>query len=206
LSEDGPSQSSIEEAQSDKMMPRARQEIMETRREEKKAVDEDKLDDIESLRKALKEEQERANEYLSRFKYLQADFENYQKRTKKEMAEIATREDVRIIGSLLEVVDDLERAVKVGDESNDKKALIGGVRIILNEMKAVLHQEGLSEMETVGKPFDPYRHQAASHVATSDQPENTIVGELRKGYLLHGEVVRPAIVEVAKRIEAESDE
>jgi len=151
------------------------------------------------LKEALEQEKARADEYLNRLKYLQADFENYQKRVEREREELVKRGNEELILKLLSVVDDLERAVEASKSSSDKEVLVIGVQMVLKQFQAALAEEGLSQIEAVGKPLDPELHEAVATVETDQYPENIIVRVLRKGYSLNGKVIRPSMVEVAKK-------
>jgi len=155
--------------------------------------------DAGKLKEALEQEKERADEYLNRLKYLQADFENYQKRVKREQEELVKRGNEQLIVKLLSVIDDLERAIEAAKSSSDKEGLVTGVEMVLKELQATLAEEGLSQIEAVGKPLDPELHEAIGTVETDQYPENIIVRVLRKGYSLNGKVIRPSMVEVAKK-------
>ena len=151
------------------------------------------------LKEALEREKERADEYLNRLKYLQADFENYQKRVEREREELVKRGSEELILKLLGVVDDLERAIEASKSSSDREVLVSGVEMVLKQLQATLAEEGLSQIEAVGRPLDPELHEAIATVETDQYPENIIVRVLRKGYSLNGRVIRPSMVEVAKK-------
>ena len=171
--------------------------------EEKETVETKTLElekEVEKLRKALEEERKKAEDYLIRLKYLQADFENYRKRVKKEIEETVRLEIEKLVLKLLNVLDNLELALKVGRETDNKDALIKGVELTLDGLKEVLKEEGLVGIEALGKPFDPNFHEAVEHVKTNNQPDNIVVEELRKGYILRGKVIRPSIVKVSKLV------
>jgi len=136
---------------------------------------------------------------LNRLKYLQADFENYQKRVKREQEELVKHGSEQLIVKLLGVVDDMERAIEASKSSSDKEVLVSGVQMVLKQLQATLAEEGLSQIEAVGKPLDPELHEAIATVETDQYPENIIVRVLRKGYSLNGKVIRPSMVEVAKK-------
>ena len=155
------------------------------------------INEVETLKTALKAEQEKANDYLNRLKYLQADFENFQKRMQKEMDEIIHYGNQSLICELLTIIDELEYAIEAGKSSNDKKAITEGVEMILKKMYETLRREGLSRIDAVGKPFDPSKHDAVAKVPTKDYKEGTIVEEVRKGFMLKGKVIRPSLVKVA---------
>jgi len=151
------------------------------------------------LEEALEREKERADGYLNRLKYLQADFENYQKRVEREREELVKRGNEELILKLLGVVDDLERAIEASKNSSDKEVLVSGVEMVLKQFQATLAEEGLSQIEAVGKPLDPELHEVITTVETDQYPENIIVRVLRKGYKLNGKVIRPSMVEVATK-------
>ena len=136
---------------------------------------------------------------MNRLKYLQADFENYQKRVKREQEELVKHGSEQLIVKLLGVVDDMERAIEASKSSSDKEVLVSGVQMVLKQLQATLAEEGLSQIEAVGKPLDPELHEAIATVETDQYPENIIVRVLRKGYSLNGKVIRPSMVEVAKK-------
>lgn len=155
-------------------------------------------DELEHLRTEINAEHERAIDYLNQLKYLKADFENYQKRTQKEIAEIIEFANERLILRLLTQIDDLERAVDSADKA-EKTVLVNGLKLILTELKRTLAEEGLQEISANGKPFDPSRHEASAVIHSNEYPDQTIVEEMRKGYMLRGRVLRPSTVKVAKR-------
>lgn len=156
------------------------------------------------LEKALEEERKKSEEYLTRLKYLQADFENLQKRTKKEIEEIVKYSNEDLIVNLLPVLDDLERALNAGKSSDNKDAVIGGLELILKETQNVLFQKGLSAIDSVGKKFDPAKHEAIGFISSPDHEDNTVIRELRRGYMLNNMVIRPSMVEVARKSSTES--
>ncbi len=152
----------------------------------------------ESLNAEVEAERERANAYLTQLKYLKADFENYQKRTKKDIAEIIEFANERLILRLLTQIDDLERAVNSA-ETAEKTVLINGLKLILTELKRTLAEEGLQEIHAEGEPFDPSKHDASGVLHSDEYPDQTVVEEERKGYMFKGRVVRPSIVKVSRR-------
>ncbi len=155
-------------------------------------------DEIELLKSELKAERERANDYLNQLRYLKADFDNYQKRSKREIAEIIEFANERLILRLLTQIDDLQRAVDSADKA-EKTVLVNGLKLILIELKRTLADEGLQEIPAKGEPFNPEMHEASAVVHSNEYPDQTVVEEMRKGYMLKGRVVRPSMVKVSKR-------
>jgi molecular chaperone GrpE len=152
---------------------------------------------IDALILALAEEKRRSEEYLNRLKYLQADFENYQKRVDKQLEEVKKSSNQHLVCELLEVVDELEMAVKTGSEAGPVDVLIQGVEMTLKKMRKVLEAEGVSPIMCVGKHFDPSVHAAVSTVEKEGVAEGTVLEELRRGYTMNEKVIRPSIVKVA---------
>jgi molecular chaperone GrpE len=134
---------------------------------------------------------------LCRFKYLQADFENYRKRVDKAVQESIQRSNEKLILNIIEVVDDLENAISAGKNTENKKALLEGVQMVHKKLDKILEKEGLVRLESVGKPFDPKIHDVLAEVPTKGQQRGTVVEETRKGFMFKGKVLRPCVVKVA---------
>src|SRR5208283_996717 len=160
------------------------------------------IDDKESEQKNFEElvecEKKRSQDYLTRLTYLQADFENLKKRFERESEQIRNYCTERLVTSLLDVVDELELAVKNGEISTSPESLIEGVEMTLKKLRKVLEQEGVTPIESPeGKAFDPTRHNAIAAVEQDDVEDGTVLEEIRKGYMMKGKVIRPTIVKVA---------
>ena len=161
--------------------------------------------EIRRLREELKAEQARSTECLNRLKYLQADFENFRKRAEKEFREATQRSNEKLIVNLLDVIDDLERAIETGKTTENLDALSDGIEMVYRNLCTILEREGLTRIETLGKPFDPNLHEVLAKVRTNDREEGTVIEEARKGFTFKGRVMRPSIVKIACRTER-SDE
>jgi molecular chaperone GrpE len=159
---------------------------------------------LEELAHALNEEKKRSEEYLAKLKYMQADFENYRKRLDRQMEEVRKYSNERLAIQLLDIVDELEMAIKSARSSNSKETLIQGVEMTLNNLKRVLEKEGVYPIECVGKPFDSSKHDAVSKVERNDVKGCTVVEEVRKGYVMKEKVIRPSVVKVAVEPPSES--
>ena len=129
--------------------------------------------------------------------YLQADFENYRKRTERKINEIAKFSNERLIVNLLSIIDEMEMAIQVGKETKNKEALLKGIEMILKKMYATMGHEGLTKIEAVGKPFDPKIHEVAMKVPTKEHDEGVVIEEVRKGFMLRDKVIRPSMVKIA---------
>jgi molecular chaperone GrpE len=127
----------------------------------------------------------------------QAEFENYRKRMERERADFVRHAGFDIVKEVLPVLDNLERALRAA-EAGPEGQFRAGVEIIHRQLQDILARQGVSEIESLGKPFDPHLHQAVSHVETDAQPEDTVFEVLQKGYLFKDRLLRPAMVSVAR--------
>lgn len=142
------------------------------------------------------EEKARAEEYYQRMLRLQADLDNFRRRTRQEKEDWFRMAAEEFAQALLPVLDNFDLAL--ANPGNDLEQFLTGVRMIRGQLHETLGNQGLEPLTSVGEPFDPTRHEAVSQVTGSGQPEDTVVDEIRKGYLFKGRVLRPAMVRVAK--------
>jgi molecular chaperone GrpE len=150
-----------------------------------------------NLEQQLDVERKRSEDYLTRLKYLQADLENLKKRFDRQMEEVKNYCIEHLVLQLLNVVDELEMAVRTAQSATSPHPLVEGVQMTLKKLRKVLEEEGVSPIEsTEGKAFDPSRHQAIATVKRDDVEECTVVEEVRKGYIMKDKVIRPSIVKV----------
>ena len=153
----------------------------------------DQSEDIEALQAALAEEKEKTEKYLANWQRSQADLENYMKRTEQEKSEMAECANRILILDLLPVLDDFERAFASLPVELDEQNWTEGIKLIYNEVKAVLETQGLAEIRAKGECFDPCWHEAAGQL---EGEEGIVVEEIRKGYKFRDKLLRPAMVMV----------
>jgi molecular chaperone GrpE len=139
-----------------------------------------------------------AESYLDDLRRLQADFDNYRKRTLREQTARAASASQALVARLLPVLDNFELAVSSAEQSRDFDRMLKGVEMVFGELREVLESEGLVRIEAEGKPFDPERHEAVIAVEEEDTEPGMVVDIVRAGYELRGKVLRPAMVKVAK--------
>jgi molecular chaperone GrpE len=140
----------------------------------------------------------KAAEYLDLAKRTQADFVNYQGRVRRDREEYVRFASEGLLRDLLPVVDDLQRLL-ASSAAAGVPALLEGVRLTERELLRVLSKAGVKPVETVGRKFDPSFHEAAETVeAPKGVAGGEVVEEVRRGYLLHDRVLRPAVVKVAR--------
>jgi molecular chaperone GrpE len=126
-----------------------------------------------------------------------AEFENYKKRIENDFASLARFSNEELILQLLPILDDLSRSLKAGKEQPEFETFYRGVELIYTKFMRILQTQGVKEIDSVGKPFDVYYHDAMMEMPRTDVPHHTIVEEVEKGYELHGKVIRHAKVILA---------
>ncbi|MDV5063623.1 nucleotide exchange factor GrpE [Veillonella sp. YH-vei2232] len=140
--------------------------------------------------------EELKNEFDNRYKRLQADFDNFRRRTNQEKEQLSGFVKGNVLADLLPVLDNFERAVQSPAEG-DAKTFLDGFVMIHQNLMATLQKHGLAPIEAVGQPFDPNLHQAIMRVETDEYPEDTVVEVLQTGYTVDGRCIRPAMVKVS---------
>ena len=151
--------------------------------------------DFEAL---LAEKDERIRELNERLLRAVAEADNTRKRLEKERREAVCFANESILRELLNVLDNLERAVLHGEESGEEEGLLEGVRMTVKSFHDALGKFGCKAIESIGSPFDPNYHEAISQMESADYPAGVVMGELRKGYTLNDRLLRAALVIVAK--------
>lgn len=151
---------------------------------------------IASLEAQLAQAQQEAAENWNKFLRERAEMENFRKRQVRMGVERAQQEKSRLLSRVLEVVDNIDRAMLYQDKM-ERQELLQTLRMLMWHLNEVLRNEGLTPIATVGEPFDPHVHEAIENVEDSDQPEGTVVEEVLKGYKLGNETFRPARVKVS---------
>jgi molecular chaperone GrpE len=136
-----------------------------------------------------------AAQLKTRLAYLAAEFDNYRKRAAREREAQAAFGNEQLLRAILPFLDNLERAMNQAGSSAE--ALLSGVRMTYDQFLAELRKFGLEQFSGEGGTFDPSLHEAIASVPWGGKPEGTVLSEARKGYLLHGRLLRPAQVTVA---------
>ncbi|HEX3219199.1 MAG TPA: nucleotide exchange factor GrpE [Candidatus Limnocylindria bacterium] len=156
----------------------------------------DLMKELDKLERALEEARSASDENLRSWQRASADFSNYKRRVDEERETVIRFSNAVLIGKLLSVLDDFDRALEnVPPDTDD--AWVEGVRLVERKLRGVLETEGVTPIEAAGLPFDPNVHEAVVHEETGDYPDNQVIDELQRGYRLHGRVLRPALVRVA---------
>jgi len=150
--------------------------------------------EVERLKQEAAQAQERHLRVL-------AELENTKKRLHREKEEFVRYASEAVVRGLLPIIDSLDQALVAVDKQSDPQAVIKGVQLIHRQLLGLLEKEGVKRIPTVGESFDPHRHEAVAQVEAADgAADETVVEEVQVGYTLHGKVLRPAMVKVAKKI------
>ncbi|MFZ1198722.1 MAG: nucleotide exchange factor GrpE [Desulfobacterales bacterium] len=154
---------------------------------------------IKELEESLAVKTKEAEESYDRLLRMSAEFENYKKRTARETAEFQKYANQSLVRELLPIVDNLELAIKSAADSPDARetSLLDGVELTRREILRVFENFKVEPIQALGQPFDPNFHEAVMREESEEHPENTVVNELQKGYLMHQRLIRPAMVVVA---------
>jgi molecular chaperone GrpE len=162
--------------------------------------------EIARLSERLEEKEKLAAEYLDLLKRKQADFENFRKRSQKEIDEFKKYATTEVVLDVLNLIDDFERAVEAAKTSGEFDALFDGVQLIRKQLRNLLEKKyGVKDIDAVGQEFDPSKHEAIMVEDSREYEKDTVVEDLRKGYLMHDRIIRPSRVKVARAVEKTAD-
>ncbi|MDS1029439.1 nucleotide exchange factor GrpE [Bacillota bacterium LX-D] len=163
---------------------------------DEETVETPSADDLLAQIQAKEKENE---ELFNRLQRLQADFDNFKKRSRKELEDMARYGAERLILSILPSMDNFSLALAAAEKGGDAAKFMSGMDMIYRQLMEALEKEGLKTIETLGQPFDPEKHEAVMQVeAENQEQDNQIVEELKVGYTLYEKVIRPSVVKVAK--------
>jgi molecular chaperone GrpE len=152
--------------------------------------------ELERARAALEKLQAEKDELFQSLVRLQADFDNFRKRTARERREDAARHTAALVESLLPVLDAFERAF-ASEAAKAHEETRKGFELVYRQLTESLARHGLERIPALGQAFDPHVHEAVDRVETQDAPDGTVLEELSGGYRVRGRVVRPSMVRVA---------
>lgn len=162
--------------------------------QEEKEMNVENNEEVKKIKDLIESQKSELEEKDDRLKRLMAEFDNFKKRSQKEREGLYNTLISDIFTSLLPVIDNLEKAASVKTEDENYKQ---GVEMVLKQFKDVLATNGVKEIETTGKTFDPELHEAVGSVVDENLGEKEIKEEYRKGYIIDGKVIRHSLVVVA---------
>jgi molecular chaperone GrpE len=152
----------------------------------------EEVNELDALKKELDEQKEK-------FIRLYAEFDNFKRRNAKERIELIQTAGREVIQSLLEVMDDCDRAEKQMHQSDDLKQIREGLTLVFTKFRNTLHSKGLKEMKSIGEEFNPDFHEAITEIPVTDEKmKGKIVDELERGYTLNDKIIRFSKVVVGK--------
>ncbi|UCZ54485.1 nucleotide exchange factor GrpE [Bacillus shivajii] len=176
------------EKQDQEQSEEVEQELVEDH-EVEEAMEESSSDEIAKL-------EQKVQEATDRLLRVQADYDNFRRRTKQEKEAEAKYRSQRLAEEILPVLDNFERGLAINPESDETNSLLQGMEMVYRQLKDALEKEGVKPIQTVGETFDPQIHQAVMQVESDEYDSNVVVEELQKGYKLNDRVIRPAMVKV----------
>ena len=152
----------------------------------------------DEMAERLSKAEQSAQDNYDRLLRVSAEFDNFKKRSTREMQDGIKYANEKMAGDLLTVVDNLERAIESAAlQCGDDDPLLQGVSLVLNDVMKILEKYNVQPIKAFGEPFDPALHQAMMREATDEYPPNTVVREMQKGYLIHDRLLRPTMVAVS---------
>ena len=150
------------------------------------------------LQVQLEKAQNEAQEHYERFLRTAAELDNFRKRKEREVSDLRKYANQNLLRELLNVVDNLERAIGATQDTETADGLVEGVDMTLKELLKIFENAGVKPIAAVDQPFDPNLHEAVMQEESENIPENTVIRELQKGYQIHDRLLRPAMVVVSR--------
>ncbi|MFH1209317.1 MAG: nucleotide exchange factor GrpE [archaeon] len=160
-----------------------------------KNIDENHEKLVEEEKRLLEDQKNLTEEYINHLKRLQAEFENYQKRTDAEKIELKKCSVIPLLQKLIEILDNFELALNHKEQENKEKEdeFTKGIILIYKQFQKLLQDYNIKQIESLNQEFDPYVHEAIAHV---EGEENIVIEEVQKGYMFYDKIIRPAKVKV----------
>ncbi|WP_436335031.1 nucleotide exchange factor GrpE [Bacillus velezensis] len=189
MSEEKQTAEQVEAAEQEEVTEQAEQAASQEQHEETAGQEEALQHQIDELQGLLDEKE---NKLLR----VQADFENYKRRSRLEMEAAQEYRSQNVVTEILPALDNFERALQVEAESEQTKSLLQGMEMVRRQLMDALEKEGVEAIEAVGQEFDPNLHQAVMQVEDENFGSNIVIEELQKGYKLKDRVIRPSMVKV----------
>lgn len=152
-------------------------------------------EEVDKMMAVIQEKNRLLEENTERLKRLQADFDNFRRRTRQEKEDLSSIVAQGLILELLPVLDNFERALSTAS-TQDAGGVLSGIEMIYRQFARALEKNGLTAIEAVGSAFNPEQHEAVMRIEDSEKEDGTVVEELQKGYVVRGKVIRPSMVKV----------
>jgi molecular chaperone GrpE len=182
----------------DEMKTKAENEVNTDMEETVEAVFEEEVETNEEHSSIMEDYQAKLEEADSRYLRLQADYDNFRRRTKLDAEANQKYRAQSIITDLLPVLDNFERALQTQVDQEQAKSLLQGMEMVYRLLNEAIKKEGVEPIEAIGKEFDPHLHQAVMLVEAEDSDSGIVIEEFQKGYKLKDRVIRPSMVKVSQ--------
>ena len=179
---------------------------MKHKKSHKPDKEEPKAGGAEELRQQIEDLQKEKDELFGKLQRVGADYDNFQKRVPKQIADSVAYEKESIIKTFLPVLDNFEHTLQNSHSAENADVLLKGIRIVYDQMLDVLKGHGVEQIAALGESFDPAFHEAVMQREEPEQPEGAVLEEFQKGYTLNGRVIRPSKVIVNKPDSQQADE
>jgi molecular chaperone GrpE len=160
-------------------------------------------EDPDSLKKEIAKFKKTSEITLEKIRCLLADYDNYSKQMEKQMEGKIEQAQGDLLSKIINIEDDFLRAINTLKDSRSSPAIVDGLNRILKSLNSILLSEGVREIEALGTTFDPGVHDALSFAPTVDQPENTVIRVIRRGFMLNNKVLRPSLVILSRKTTSE---
>jgi molecular chaperone GrpE len=156
---------------------------------------------VEELERQVADKDRQLSDHIGKYREASSEFETARVRMRRDVGKEVERRTRTVLAELLDVVDNLDRAIEAARQAAERGALLQGVEMVRDQFLAKLEGFGVKRIAPLAQPFDPARHEAASVVPSTDpRQDNVIVGVIREGYEINGELLRPAVVAVARLV------
>jgi molecular chaperone GrpE len=186
----------LEEAESTNTSEEVEQAVETSNEEEGLHNENGEEDELTLTLKKVNELETALDEKENRLLRLQADFDNYRRRSRLDQEAAEKYRAQSLVSDILPALDNFERALKVESDDNQVKSILQGMEMVYRGLVEALKKEGVESIESVGTQFDPHLHQAVMQVEDSNFEPNTVIEEFQKGYKLKDRVIRPSMVKV----------
>lgn len=187
----------VNELSNEKQVEEQNEEVVEeVQTEAAEATEAEASEEVNPLQQENDQLKQQLEEEENRYLRLQADFDNFRRRSRLDAEAAQKYRAQSLVADILPALDNFERALQVNTADEQTKSVLQGVEMVYRQLVEALQKEGVEAIESVGKTFDPYLHQAVMQVEDGEYEPNTVVEELQKGYKLKDKIIRPAMVKV----------
>jgi molecular chaperone GrpE len=187
----------VNELSNEKQVEEQNEEVVEeVQTNSAEATEAEASEEVNPLQQENDQLKQQLEEEENRYLRLQADFDNFRRRSRLDAEAAQKYRAQSLVSDILPALDNFERALQVNTADEQTKSVLQGVEMVYRQLVEALQKEGVEAIESVGKTFDPYEHQAVMQVEDDEYEPNTVVEELQKGYKLKDKIIRPAMVKV----------